>query len=65
MVPAEGGTAGEALRSLAPELRDRVLDEGGGLRPYLLLFVGGAPATLGTPLGADATIEIVAAAEGG
>jgi hypothetical protein len=65
MVPAEGGTAGEALRSLAPGLRARVLDEKGRLRPYLLLFVGGAPATLDARIEAGATLEIVAAAEGG
>jgi hypothetical protein len=35
------------------------------LRPYLRLFVGDAPATLATPLPADATLEIAAAAEGG
>jgi hypothetical protein len=65
MVPAEGGTAGEALSSLPADLRSRVLDETGRLRPYLLLFVGGAPATLGTPIAPGATLEIVAAAEGG
>jgi len=65
MVPAEGGTAGAALKSLDPALRSRILDEKGRLHPYLLLFVAGAPATLDTPLPAGATLEIVAGAEGG
>jgi hypothetical protein len=53
MVPAEGGTVRAALMSLDPALRGRILDEGGGLRPYL------NPATPGAPL------ETVPAAEGG
>lgn len=65
MVPAEGGTVRAALSSLAPDLRTRVLDERGGLRPYLLLYVDGAPASLDVPLIGDATVEIVAGAEGG
>jgi len=65
MVPAEGGTVRAALMSLPPGLRARVLDEKGGLRPYLLLYVAGDPATLDTPLAPGATLEIVAAAEGG
>ncbi len=65
MVPAEGGTAREALLSLPPGLVARVLDERGRLRPYLLLHVDGAPATLDTALAPGAMLEIVAAAEGG
>lgn len=65
MVHAEGGTVAAALLSLDSDLRARVLDQSGRLRPYLLLFVDGAPATLETPLAAGATVEIVAAAEGG
>jgi hypothetical protein len=65
MVPAEGGTVRDALFSLDPDLGARILDERGDLRPYLLLYVDGAPATLDAPLVQDATIEIVAAAEGG
>jgi hypothetical protein len=65
MVPAEGGTVGAALGTLSPDLRARVLDEKGRLRPYLLLFVAGAPASLETPLPPGAALEIVAAAEGG
>lgn len=65
MVPAEGGTVAAALASLPAGLRARVLDETGRVRPYLLLFAGGAPATLDTPLPLGATLEIVAAAEGG
>jgi len=65
MVPAEGETAGAALQSLDPGLRTRILDENGRLRPYLLLFVAGEPATLATPLPAGAALEIVAGAEGG
>jgi hypothetical protein len=65
MVPAEGGTVRAALASLAPALRARILDEKGRVRPYLLLYVAGAPATPDTPLGPGATLDIVAAAEGG
>lgn len=65
MVPAEGGTARAALLSLGPALSARILDENGRLRPYLLLYVDGDPATLDAPLGPGATLEIVAAAEGG
>jgi hypothetical protein len=65
MVPAEGGTVRAALLSLDPALRGRILDEKGRVRPYLLLYVDSAPATLDTPLGPGATLEIVAAAEGG
>lgn len=65
MVPAEGGTAREALLSIDPALRGRILDEKGRVRPYLLLYVAGDPATLDTTLAAGATLEVVAAAEGG
>ncbi len=65
MVPAEGGTVAEALASLDHDLRARVLDENGRLRPYLLLFVNRAPATLDSAIPQGATLEIVAAAEGG
>lgn len=65
MVPAEGGTVGAALESLDPGLRARVLDEAGHLRHYLLLYVAGEPVALDSPLPAGATLEIVAAVEGG
>jgi hypothetical protein len=65
MVPAEGGTVRAALLSLPQDLRSRILDERGRARPYLLLYVAGEPATLDTPLASGATLEIVAAAEGG
>ena len=52
------------MRSLTGQ-RARVLDEKGCLYPYLLLYVDGDPVTPATPLGAGATLEIVAAAEGG
>jgi hypothetical protein len=65
MVPAEGGTVRAAFCSLDPSLLARILDERGSLRPYLQLYVDGAPATLDATLARDATVEIVAAAEGG
>jgi sulfur-carrier protein len=40
----EGGTVGEALQSLYEqhaELRDRIADEGGGLRRFVNVFLGG------------------------
>lgn len=68
MVPAEGGTVRAALEAAFaghPELRARVLDGGGRLHPYLLLYADGQPASLETPLTPGAMLEIVAAAEGG
>jgi molybdopterin synthase sulfur carrier subunit len=40
----EGGTVGEALESLYTqhtELRDRIADDGGGLRRFVNVYIGG------------------------
>jgi MoaD family protein len=40
----EGGTVGEALESLYAqhtELRDRIADDGGGLRRFVNVYIGG------------------------
>jgi MoaD family protein len=40
----EGGTVGEALQSLYEqhaELRDRITDDGGGLRRFVNVYIGG------------------------
>jgi len=40
----EGGTVGEALQSLYEqhaELRDRIADDGGGLRRFVNVYIGG------------------------
>lgn len=54
-----------ALFDRFPALETRVLSARGEVHPHLLLFVDEQQATLTTPLGPDAVLEIVAAAEGG
>jgi molybdopterin converting factor small subunit len=65
-------TVGDALAALARKsaaVTDRVLDERGQVRPHVNVFVGEESIRflqgLETPLGADASILIVAAVSGG
>jgi hypothetical protein len=71
-VEARGATVGEALEDLFrrhADLRSRVLDGAGEVRPYLLLFRNGQElprkGARATPLGAGDVLEIVGGAEGG
>jgi molybdopterin synthase sulfur carrier subunit len=68
----EGGTVGEALQSLYEqhaELRDRIADEGGGLRRFVNVFLGGEDIRflegLETPVDDGDELTILPAVAGG
>jgi molybdopterin converting factor small subunit len=67
--PATVRDALEALWRLHPGLRDRLVDEQGGVRQHVNIFVGDDAIRLGdglsTPVPADAEILIVPAVSGG
>lgn len=54
-----------ALDARVPGLRDRLIEEGPALRPHINVFVAGAPADLGTPVGPDDTVHVIPAVSGG
>jgi molybdopterin converting factor small subunit len=55
-----------ALDSRFPGFRFRIIDEQGGLRPHIKLFVGGTlQRDLGAPIGEGDEVMIVAALSGG
>ncbi|MCY1420896.1 hypothetical protein D9M71_365330 [compost metagenome] len=65
-------TVGEALQAVfarEPRLRGYILDDQGGLRRHLVVFVDGLrirdPIRLGDPLEADSEIYVVQALTGG
>jgi molybdopterin converting factor small subunit len=68
-VAAQGHTVGEVLRDLDrqfPGLRFRIVDEQGGIRPHIKIFVreemaGGLEQELGT----EDTLQIIGALSGG
>ena len=68
----EGGTVGEALQSLYEqhaELRERMADEGGGLRRFVNVFLGGEDIRfldgLETPVDDGDELTILPAVAGG
>jgi molybdopterin synthase sulfur carrier subunit len=68
----EGGTVGEALQALYEqhaELRERIADEGGGLRRFVNVFLGGEDIRflegLETPVGDGDELRILPAVAGG
>lgn len=64
----DGHTLGEVLDSLfagEPGLRNHLLDEGGEIRPHVLIFVDASRADLSTPVGADAEVQVLQAVSGG
>jgi molybdopterin synthase sulfur carrier subunit len=64
----EATTVGEAidrLDELAPGMRNRIVDSGPVIREHIKVFVDGAPATLATPIGPDATLHVIPAVSGG
>lgn len=67
--PATVGEALEALFTLHPALRDRVVTELGQIRPHVNVFVGGESVRhtgrLQTPLPASCEISILPAVSGG
>ena len=67
-VDVSGATVAEAFEDLFsrhPDLRLRVLDDGGRLFPYLLVFRNDEAAALETEVGGADVLELVGAAEGG
>lgn len=64
----DGTTVGEALDSLfqrKPGLRNHILDDGGGIRPHVSVFVDGMQADLGTEVGDGSEIRVLHAVSGG
>ena len=68
----EGGTVGDALQSLYEqhaELRERIADEGGGLRRFVNVFLGGEDIRfldgLETPVSDGDELTILPAVAGG
>jgi molybdopterin synthase sulfur carrier subunit len=68
----EGGTVGEALQALYEqhtELRERIADEGGGLRRFVNVFLGGEDIRflegLETPVDDGDELTILPAVAGG
>jgi hypothetical protein len=64
----EGATVEEALDCLfraAPGLENHIVDETGGIRPHVSVFVDGNQAGLSTPVGRDADIRVLHAVSGG
>jgi hypothetical protein len=71
-VAVAGGTAGEALAAVfaaRPALRGYVLDDQGGLRRHVNVYIGGEPvrdrARLTDPVGPDDQIYVLQALTGG
>lgn len=65
---ADGDTVAEILESLftaSPGLRHHLLDEGGRIRPHVLVFVDTERADLETPVRPDAEIQVLQAVSGG
>lgn len=68
VVPVTAATAGAAVRALDerwPGMADRILEPGGALRLYLLLFLDDEPAGTDTPLRPGACLRIVQSVAGG
>lgn len=68
LVEVDGGTAREALLRLEARhtgLRGWVLDERGGIRPHVRLFVNDSPASLDTRMSPADELHIVPAISGG
>jgi len=66
--PVDGDTLAEALASLfrvSPGLRGHILTESGEIRPHVSVFVDGAQAGLGTPVGVGSEIRVLQAVSGG
>jgi molybdopterin synthase sulfur carrier subunit len=69
---ASGSTAAEVMHNACqqrPVLREWVLDDQGGLRPHMSLFIDGVQIrdrlTLADPVSPDSVIDIIQALSGG
>jgi len=65
---ADGDTLGAVLDSLfstEPGLRNHLLDEGGAIRPHVLIFVDAKRADLDTPVGPESEVQVLQAVSGG
>jgi len=63
-----GATVGEALDTLfqeKPGLRNHILDDAGGVRPHVSLFVDGIQSDLTTALRDGSEVRILHAVSGG
>jgi molybdopterin converting factor small subunit len=54
-----------ALDKSVPGLRDRLVESGPRLRPHINVFVDGSPASLDSPVRAEAVIHVIPAVSGG
>ncbi|MDO8485864.1 MAG: MoaD/ThiS family protein [Candidatus Limnocylindrales bacterium] len=55
----------EALDTIVPGLRDRLVEAGPRLRPHINVFVDGTPADLTTPVAEGAVVHVIPAVSGG
>jgi hypothetical protein len=65
---AEGDTLAEVLESLfvaEPGLRNHLLDESGGIRPHVLIFVDATRADLTTSVSPGSQVQVLQAVSGG
>jgi molybdopterin synthase sulfur carrier subunit len=61
-------TVGDAIRQLDdrwPGLRDRLCEDGGGLRSHIHVYVEGERAALDAPLEPSSDVRVIAAISGG
>jgi molybdopterin converting factor small subunit len=55
----------DTLDRTVPGLRDRLVEAGPRLRPHINVFVDGSPASLDSPVDAEAVIHVIPAVSGG
>jgi molybdopterin synthase sulfur carrier subunit len=64
----DAATVGDAIRELDerwPGLRDRLCEDGGGLRSHIHVYVDGERAALDAPLEQGSDVRVIAAISGG
>jgi molybdopterin converting factor small subunit len=65
---ASGATVAEVIADLdaqVPGIRNRLVDAGPTIRTHINVFVGGARASLATPVPPDAVVHVIPAVSGG
>jgi hypothetical protein len=55
----------ENLFAEEPGLRNHLLDDAGGIRPHVLIFVDAMRADLATPVGPGSQVQVLQAVSGG